>query len=60
MRANATNGMSHICIEFVQMGYYGDESRSLKNVMQHHMEDIMVYFEPKRRSGRVFLLAINV
>ena len=60
MRANATYAMHHIYTEYVQMDYYGDvyprqkDKKKLKNAMQHHMEDIMVFFALRRRSDRMF------
>jgi hypothetical protein len=33
-------------------------SRSLRNAMQHHMQDVMVYFAHKRKSGKVVSIGL--
>jgi hypothetical protein len=64
MRADTIYGMSHIYTEYAQMDYYGrvfpqqKGSRLLRNVMHHHMEDIMVHFAHKQRFGRVDFIGL--
>jgi hypothetical protein len=59
MRVVFTYGMIRTSSEFVQMGYSEDvyqlkkESKSLKDVIHHPMEDIMEHFVHIRRSSNV-------
>jgi hypothetical protein len=52
--------MIRTSLEFVQMGYLEDvyqlkkESKSLKDVIHHPMEDIMEHFVYIQRSGRAY------
>jgi hypothetical protein len=51
--------MNHTFFEFAQMAYLGDvyllkkESKLLKDVIYHHMEDIMGHSAHMQRSGSV-------
>jgi hypothetical protein len=57
--------MIHIYTEYVQLDYSDGVSpqqkgsRSLRNAKQHHMEDIMVYFAHKQKSGKVVSIGLK-